>query len=237
MNRRIALSRIAGLTVAAAGVATTVNGAPDTASREISVAERRMFVDDQLRSLPPTATLEYTLTKRGSLEPGFEDHAIIRVGAPRASGGRPVHMDVRSQAPDAAMPDLEAATGNPIILFFLERDVREMHRLTGGSPNHFRQRIRLALASHAEVVPVAVTAGTRQVSAVEIRIAPYRDDPVRTRYERFAEKSYAFTLSNDVPGEVVEMRSEVLAPDAASRDAPGILIAEELRFARMRSGE
>jgi hypothetical protein len=236
MNRRIALSRIAAI-VATAGIATSVRGAPDTASREVSVAERRLFVDDHLRSLPPAATLEYTFTKRGSLEPGFDDRASIRVGAPRASGGRPVHVDALSEARHEAMPDLEAATGNPVILFFLERDVREMHRLTGGSPNYFRQRIRLALASQAAVAPVVATAGTRQVPAVEIRIAPYRDDPARTRYERFAEKTYAFTLSSDVPGEVVAMRSEVHASGAAAAEPPGILIAEELRFARMRSGE
>jgi hypothetical protein len=234
MNRRIALSRIAGV-VAAAGVAATARGAPDADPREFSIAERRLFVDDQLRSLPTAATLEYTYTKRGTLEPAFDDRASIHVGAPRASGGRHVHVDALSQARREAMPDLDAATGNPVILFFLERDVREMHRLTGGSPNYFRQRIRLALASHADVAPVVATAGTRQVAAVEIRIAPYRDDPARTRYERFAGKTYAFTLSNDVPGEVVAMRSEVRAPDAAGAKPPGILIAEELRFARMRS--
>ena len=98
-----------------------------------------------------------------------------------------------------------------MILFFLERDVREMHRLTGGSINYYRKRIRMALAEGGRVETVTRDIGPRRIAATEIRIAPYRDDPARSRYEKFAEKTYIFTLSDDVPGKVVELRSELSA--------------------------
>ena len=88
-----------------------------------------------------------------------------------------------------------------------------MHRLTGGSTNYYRKRIRMALAEGGQVTtPVTSTWDRAESRRREIRIAPYRDDPARSRYEKFAEKTYVFTLSDEIPGKVVELRSEVLGP-------------------------
>jgi hypothetical protein len=232
MNRRQTLVRIgalslAGLTFASGGVRSARAATP----AEFSAAERRLFVDDQLRGLPRTARIEYAYAKRGSLEENVDDAATLTVGPPGANGARPVHVDFLSDARRLELPDVDAATGNPMILFFLERDVREMHRLTGGSANYYRKRIRMALAGGAQVDSVTAEVAGRRVSATEIRIAPYIDDPARSRYERFADKRYRFTLSDDVPGKVVEMASS-LRESSASANAPEI-IAESLRFTRM----
>jgi hypothetical protein len=200
---------------------------------EFSIAERRLFVDDHLRGIHAAATLEYTFSRRGSLEGPFDDTATLRLGAPASGGGHPAHVDFLSDARHLELPDLDAATSNPVILFFLEREVREMQRLTGGSANYYRKRIRMALAEGASVQTVTASVGSRQVTATQISIAPYRDDPARPRYERFAEKSYVFTLSNDVPGNVVEMRSELLAVPGDPGAARDTVSAEVLRFARM----
>jgi hypothetical protein len=210
--------------VAAADAATTA---------EYSAAERRLFMDDQLAKLPRNASLEYAFTKRGTLEAAIDDVATLRVGPPADGGGRPVHVDFLTDVRKIELPDLEHATGNPVILFFLERDVREMHRLTGGSTNYYRKRVRMALADGAKVQTVTAAVGERNVAATEIRIAPYIDDPARSRYERFAEKHYRFVLADDVPGKVVEMSSalETAAGDGKARET---IIAESLRFARMR---
>jgi hypothetical protein len=240
MKRRDALRRIAAVPIMAAStpfVVANVLGAAEAAAAtpdQFSEAEKRLFVDDHLGNLPARATtLEYSFSKQGSLEPAVNDRAVLQIGAPATSGGRFVHVEFLSNAQHVQLPDVDAATGNPIILFFLERDVREMHRLTGGSIDYYRKRIRMALAEGAEVRPVSTTVDARAVSAAEIRIEPYRDDPARPRYERFADKHYRFTLSNDVPGKVVEMRSDLFAP--AREGAPAeTLVAEVLRFARMR---
>ena len=231
MNRRSALLLVAAVPVV---IALGARNSAAATPAEFSLAEQRLFVDDQLRALPETAMLEYTFSKRGSLEGSADDIATLRVGVTGAGGGRPVHVDFLTDARRLELPDLDAATGNPVILYFLERDVREMQRLTGGSANYYRKRIRMALADAAIVRTVTETVGPRQVTATQIRIAPYREDPARPRYEQFAEKTYVFTLSNDVPGKVVEMRSELLTPTAPAGAARDVVIAEVLRFARMR---
>jgi len=230
MNRRAALASWVAL--AACTALPPVASAADPS--EFSPAERRLFVDDHLVALPHSATLEYAFTHRGSLEKPFDDKVTLHVGPPRGPTGRPVKGTFLSSTRRVDLPDLDGATGNPVILFFLEREVREMHRLTGGSESYYRKRIRMALASGAEVRDVEATLGTRRVAATEIRLAPYHDDPARPRYERFAETTYVFTLSKDVPGAVLEMRSELRAPAEAAKPAQPLLVAEVLRFSRIR---
>ena len=236
MNRRLALRRLSALSLAAlpgVGVMSRVGAARAATPAEYSAAERHLFVDDQLAKLPRTASLEYAFTKRGTLEGPVDDVAMLRVGPPASDGGRPVHVDFLTDARRLELPDLDRATGNPVILFFLERDVREMHRLTGGSTNYYRKRVRMALADAAKVQTVTTSVDGRSVAATEIRIAPYVDDPARSRYERFAEKRYRFVLADDVPGKVVEM-SSALETAAGDGKAAETIIAESLRFTRMR---
>ena len=201
---------------------------------QFSVAEKRLFIDDHLRSLPGPATLEYIYTKRGSLESPVDDTARVIVAPPSAGGSQSVKVEYLSDTRKLELADIDAANANPVILFFLEREVREMHRLTGGSINYYRKRIRMALAEGGQVEAVMLNIGPRRIAATEIHIAPYRDDPARSRYEKFAEKTYIFTLSDEVPGKVVELRSELSAPPGVAGQAREVVIAETLRFARER---
>ena len=217
-------------------VAAQLLAAPADAAdpSQFSVAENRLFIDDHLRGLPAPTTLEYTYRKRGSLEGAIDDTARVIVRPRSAAGAQSVKVEYLSDARKLELPDIDAANANPVILFFLEREVREMHRLTGGSVNYYRKRIRMALAEGAHVEAVKVDLGPRRIAATEIHIAPYRDDPARSRYEKFAEKVYIFTLSDQVPGKVVELRSELSAPPGAPGKAREIVIAESLRFAGKR---
>jgi len=201
---------------------------------EFSAAETKLFVDDHLRSVPASTTLEYTYTKRGSLEDPIDDVAHVIVGPATAGGGHSVKVQYLSGTRALELADIDAANANPVILYFLEHDIREMHRLTGGSTSYFRKRIRMALAEGGKVTAPKVDVGSHRVAATQIRIAPYRDDPARSRYERFADKIYVFTLSDEIPGKVVELHSEVLGSPAAAGAANEIVIAETLRFAGKR---
>jgi len=197
---------------------------------QFSDAEKRLFVDDHLAKLPASATIDYAYSKRGSLEAPADDTARIMVGPPAAGGGRPVKVDYLKGAGGVEPPALDQAHGNPIILYFLERELREMHRLTGGSTNYYRKRIRMALADGGEVDTVTVNTSVGRVEATRIRIAPYRDDPARSRYERFAEKRYTFTLSDAVPGKVIELRSELAGAADGTGSAAEPIIVETLQL-------
>ena len=111
-----------------------------------------------------------------------------------------------------------------MVLYFLERDIREMNRLTKGQQNYFRKRIRMAVYQGATISDVTVSYRGKEVPAREIRIAPYLDDPLRVRFEKYANKTYVFTLSDAVPGGLYAIRTRVAG--ATPEAAP--LIADEM---------
>lgn len=193
--------------------------------RDYSEAERLLFMTPQLRGLPAPMLLRYGFARSGSLEAPFSDSVTVALAA-RADGGgccdaKGVFLSAARRLP---VPDVSAAEGNPVILYFLEHDVREMKRLTRGSELHFRKRIRMAIYQGAEVREVQLRYQGRKVRGREIAISPFLDDPNRPKYERFATKQYRFTLSDAVPGGVYAIRTSIPGETAAAQP----LIAEEL---------
>lgn len=179
------------------------------AQQDISDAEKRVFMTDHLKNIAVPASLSYKFTRSGTLESAFEDKVSLSINAPNAGPGKNCHVDFLSgERQFRGMPDtIENATGNPVILAFLERDLVEMNRLTKGQPNYYRKRIRMALAQKAEAKSVTIKVSGKDIAAKEILLTPYEDDPARPRYEKFSNKSYTITLSNEIPGSVYKIHS------------------------------
>ncbi len=199
------------------------------AESPISEAEQKVFLDDHLHGVAAPAVVRYRFSKSGTLEKSFDDAVMLTI-KPNGRAARTVEVSYLTGEHKVMLPVVEDAKANPVILYFLEQDVREMHRRLGGSENYFRRRIRLALAEAAQVRPLSVLVNGKQVAASEVVIRPYMDDPMTARLGPFANKSYAFTLSDQVPGGVVQVRSRVDADAAAkggSAPQEGTLLLDE----------
>jgi hypothetical protein len=196
------------------------------ADQPVSIAEDRLFLANHLGNLPPDAVLRYAYSKTGTLEAGRSDKVKLTLSSGAAGSGREVHVDYLTGDQRFELPVMHEANGNPVILFFLERDVREMQRLTGGQSAYFRKRVRMALAEAAEVRPITFEFAGHEVTGQEITVHPYQDDPLRKRFERLAGKSYTFTLSDHVPGMLYRMQT--LVPGPASGDGTPPLIEETI---------
>ncbi len=196
------------------------------AADEISAAERKVFLDDHLRALGTSAVLRYRYAQTGTLDKNFDDAVVLTV-RPKGRDTRSVEVSYLTGERKVTLPSLDNVKANPVILYFLEQEVRELHRRLGGSENYFRRRIRLAFADNAEIRPASAVVDGRQVAASEVVIRPFADDPMKARLGAFATKSYAFTLSDQVPGGVVQLRSRVVkeatAGDAGADDAAPLL--------------
>lgn len=209
--------------LAAAVLALTALTAPALAAEDYSPAERALFMTNHLAGTKPPATLRYNFSKAGSMEEGFEDKVAVRLKA--AKGGKCclATAEFLSGPHRLSLPEVDQAEGNPAVLYFLERDIREMNRLTKGQQNYFRKRIRMAVYQGAQVQDVTVSYRGKTVPAREIRIAPYVDDPLRVRFEKLANKTYVFTLSDAVPGGLYAIRTRIAGETA---DAPPLIVEE-----------
>ncbi|MEP7295084.1 MAG: hypothetical protein ABI702_02775 [Burkholderiales bacterium] len=220
------LNRLAATLAAAALILPATGAGAEEPPKDFSPAERALFMTDQFAKIRPPLTLNYHFHRSGSLEPGFDDKASIVLKA--QSDGRccDARGDFLSGARKVELPAVEGAAGNPVTLFFLERDVREMQRLTKGQSTYFRKRIRMAIFQGAQQRAVSLRYRGKTVAGQEFTISPFVDDPNRPRFEQLAVKQYVFTLSEAVPGGVYAIRTRV-ADGTKGNDAPPLL-AEEL---------
>ena len=119
------------------------------ADDKYSDAEILLFETDHLKKFTKPTKLHYAFVKSGTLEENFQDNVEISIGKVMPDGGKNVTAEFLSGSNKINFPPMEEAKGNPVLLWFLERDLREMKRLTGGKPPYFKRRIRIALADNA----------------------------------------------------------------------------------------
>ncbi len=210
--RRLALLLVAG----------ACSGVPALAASDYSPAEQALFLDNHLGRIQPPQTLHYVYTRRGSLETPFDDHVDVVFTAQSDGACCSASTRFLDSTRGAPQPSIDGLHGNPVVLYFLERDIHEMQRLTKGQPNYFRSRIRMAIYQNAAIRTVERPFAGHAVSVREITVIPYTDDPLRARFDRFASKRYVFELSSEVPGGVYAIETRMA--DTRSGEAPPLLI-------------
>jgi len=182
------------------------------AADDFSNAEIQLFMKPHLQALKLPNQLNYTFQKSGSFEQSFEDRVQLGILATPKGGCCFTKMQFLSGERRLQLPDPEAVLANPVILYFLERDIRDMQRLTSGKSNYFRSRIRKALSFNASERNIKLDFKGQTVEGLEFEIIPFADDPLRSRFEQWADKHYVFTVSSRVPGAVVAIRTWVKKP-------------------------
>lgn len=195
------------------------------AANDFSAAERALFLDNHLAKLKPPLTLHYGYRKSGTMEAAFEDTVDVVLAAQANGSCCAASARFLSGERQMRQAEVDSAEGNPAILYFLERDILEMQRLTGGKANYFRKRIRMAVYEGASIRKLTLPYRGRPVAVREISISPYLDDPGRSRYEKLANKEYVFMLSDAVPGGLYGIRSRI---NDKSADAPPLIVEEML---------
>jgi hypothetical protein len=179
----------------------------------LSPAQTALFDSDHLKSIVSPTVVQYSFTEDAGAE-SFSDSVAIGI-EPRADGSKDVRVDFLSG--DRRMPFEPVAGfhGNPVLMFFLEHDVAEMSKATGGSKLYFRNRIRQAFLDRAEVQSISFPFQGREERGTDITLTPFRNDPMIARFESFREKSYRFILADAVPGAIYQIRTLVPAGGAA----------------------
>lgn len=181
-----------------------------------SEAERLVFQHDHFSTSRTPRSLHYHYAEEASGQPPVSDRAVLTLGAAAAGGCCDVHGDYLSGPRAVNLPDIPDARSNPLLLYFLEGEVRRLQRTTGGQAAHFRRRIRLSLAEAATITDGTVPWGAQSVPARTVRIAPFLDDPQRNRFAQQAATEYAFVLSDAVPGGVYALAATLPAASAGA---------------------
>jgi hypothetical protein len=213
----------AGVAAGVLSIVVPIAAAAD--AKDYSAAEQALFMEDHLVKVRPPTTLHYAYRKSGTLEEPFDDKVDVML-SPQPDGSCCLSSaKFLSGSREVRQPEVDGVKANPAILYFLERDIHEMERLTKGKANYFRKRIRMAVFQGASMRTVDLPYRGGKVSVREISIAPYVDDPNRSRFEQRAGKRYVFVLASAVPGGLYGIRTRI---DGATPDAAPLLAEEML---------
>jgi hypothetical protein len=191
-------------------IAAPVRG--DDQPKPLSEAQIALFESDHLRDIHQPTQLEYRFhhQARGGKEDGDYVDRIALDLHPRDDGGKDVWVDFLSGEHHVAYPPLMGFHGNPVLMFFMEHDVDEMHRATGSAATYFRNSIRRAFVDQAAIKPVDVQWDGKPRPATEITLAPFaRDSQIAAAFPALKDKQYRFVLSQAVPGQVYEIAAQV----------------------------
>jgi hypothetical protein len=188
------------------------SSAAENEAPPLSQAQIALFESDHLGGIGHAERLEYRFAREAAAATpddigSYTDRVDLDV-RPGADGGKDVWTDFLSAERHVPFPPLMDFHGNPLIMFFLERDVGEMHRLTGGTATYFRNRIRQAFVDQAQVKMIELQRDGKSMPATEITLTPFVQDPHVAVFPGLAEKRYRFVLSDAVPGRIVEIQSQ-----------------------------
>ncbi len=217
--------KLAGIAIALAMAHSAVAADGDA---PLSAAQIALFESNHLKSIHSPVIVQYSF--EGTAGTGrFTDTVAIGI-EPRPDGSKDIRADFLSGDRHMAFAPVIGFNGNPVLMFFLEHDVAEMQKATGGSRTYFRNRIRRAFVDRAGSRAVAIAFNGKEELGTEITLVPFHDDPMIARFEEFRDKSYRFVLVDAVPGMIYQIATSVPADNTAS----GAMSAT-MTFARTRA--
>lgn len=178
---------------------------------KFSTAENMLWLTDHLKNVQKPMRLYYEFVKSGTYEEGFSDAVYLDIIKLNEDGTKNAVLDFFTAArKQIAGPDnVTNVRGNPVLAIFMQGDVNEMNRLTEGHWRHFQKMIKIALREGASVEPVNFDFNGKQMNGEKISFSPYLHDPHRKDYEQFAQKTYEFILSEDVPGTLYQIKTVI----------------------------
>ncbi|ADG17276.1 conserved hypothetical protein [Paraburkholderia atlantica] len=196
------------LAPAATRAASPASAASAPGGDDITAAERLIFLTDHLHGVAAQTELDYALIDSGQPSRSADVVKVLVQSENNAKGD----AQVSDHSGSVNLP-IGGLQCNPAIIYFLERDIAEMQGLTGGQRRYFQQRLRLALAAGPQIESVPSEVGGKPVNARRIVVQPYLNDPNAARFAQYTGKRYTFLLADGVPGQVLQIRTDVPGPN------------------------
>ena len=191
-----------------------------------SDVNNELFDQANLKNILKPATLHYKYKKQSYIDGDREDTIDVIVTNIRNTGRRDTRFEFFTGEYKRPYQDRNNQQGNGIFVLYLEFDIRELDRLTGGEWAYFQRKIRWALSKGAKSEEIEVDYQGNKVKAMQYTIQPFINDPKNARYTLYASKYYIFTLSEEIPGEIYQIRT--IVPDGKTWQEGDDIITEEI---------
>ena len=194
-----------------------------------SEINNELFDKAHMKNIEQPGTLTYKYKKTSFVEDSREDTIAMTVTNIRNTGRCDSSFEFFTGKYKRPYEALNNQRGNGVFVLFLEFDVHEMKRLTGGEWRYFQRKLRWAFAEGADKKEVDIDYNGHTVKGTQYIVQPYVNDPKNARYKLYANKYYIFTLSEEIPGEIYQVRT--IVPDAKTwNEGDPVLVDESITF-------
>jgi hypothetical protein len=173
----------------------------------LSEAETALFKTDHLKQVDRPETLEYKFQQSAPGGTGYTDRVTLTVKQVNEDGSKSIYPDFLTGPHHVEYSPVLHATGNPLLLCFLDREVSQLSAVTGGSKLYFQKRIRMGFVDKMTRQDVTITYDGKSVPAVAYTMTPFVGDEMISRFPDVAAKSYQFVLSDAVPGMIYQIKA------------------------------
>lgn len=191
-----------------------------------SDVNNQLFDKAHLKNITIPGTLHYKYKKESFVDGEREDTIDVVVTNIRNTGRKDTNFEFFTGDENRPYMDRDNQQGNGVFVLYLEFDIHEMERLTGGDWPYFQRKIRWALAKGAQTEEVDIDYEGKTVKGMKYTIQPYINDPKNSRYSLYAGKYYIFTLSEEIPGEIYQVRT--IVPDGKTWQEGDEFLTEEV---------
>ncbi len=137
----------------------------------------------------------------------FSDDITLRVGKANGDGRRDVVVQIFSGERARDPQNVPDMTGNPLLVFYLDRAVRTLGFLSGGNPMYLKQKFRAALGNGAVIEPTKVEYGGKVIDGYRITVTPYAKDENAAKMQGYSGSRFVIIASDEAPGEFVDFIS------------------------------
>ena len=189
----------------------------------LSPAQVALFDTKHLANVTRPAVLEYRYQREG--EGGYTDRVLERVEKVHDDGSKYIGFDYLTGEHHVDYPAVDGFNGNPLLMLFLESDMREMKERIGIPAAYLRNRVRAAFLDKATVTDATIDVAGAPVPARRITLQPFADDARLANLKVIQGKTYTFVLADAVPGMIAEMAAETPADPAAGVPPLGVRVS------------
>ena len=178
---------------------------------EFSEMENALWRSNHLENIEQPARLYYEFNKTGSYEEGFQDAVYLDILKINEDGSKNTNLQFFTEERKQTVrpSNVTEVNGNPVLGIYMQGDVYEMDRYTGGSWRHFMKKLKVAFRESSQVETIDIEYLGQKYKGKKYTVQPYLNDARRRQYEDFAEKTYEFIMSPEIPGSIYQIRTVI----------------------------
>ncbi|MEM7027023.1 MAG: hypothetical protein AAF410_02225 [Pseudomonadota bacterium] len=187
---------------------------------EFTEAENLMWRSDHLSNIKEPANLYYEFEQSGVVADGFTDSVYLRILELNEDGSKNAQLDFfTASRKQAVRPDnVTGIYGNPVLGIYMGGDMKLMQQITEGSWRHFQKLIKVSLREDAVVEQVNFSFNGKDYQGKKVSFQPFVEDIHRRKYDDYADKSYEFIFSDEIPGSLYQIKTIVPSKSQQNTD-------------------